>query len=245
MHRLILGSAVYQQASSIADFGSRISDSKTASPQAVDPNNRLLWRMPLRRLDAESLRDAMLAVSGRLDRAVGGDDSGEFLFREGELIDRARDFFRPNRVKGDHPYYTTSVRRSLYLPVVRNAVPDVLALFDAADPNSMTAVRNDTTVPSQALFLLNHPFVREQSLHFARRLLDGPKSTAADRVRTAYPIALGREASADEVTEAVSFLGQYEERATAKGRRPEEARLAAWQSFCQAMLCRNEFLYVE
>src|SRR5207302_1411248 len=92
LHRLILLSATYQQSGQ--------SDERAAK---LDPNNRLLWRFPRRRLDAESLRDAMLAVSGRLDRTLEGNDSGELLFAEGEVIDKNRDFFRPNRVNGDHP----------------------------------------------------------------------------------------------------------------------------------------------
>jgi cytochrome c553 len=234
LHRLILLSATYQMGSQ---------DEEKA--QKADPNSRLLWKFPGRRLDAESLRDALLAVSGRLDRTVGGNESGELLFQEGEVIDKKRDFFRPNRLKADDPIYTTSVRRSIYLPVVRNAVPDVFALFDGADPNAVTAVRNDTTVASQALFLLNHPFVREQSLHFARRLLADPKATDAERVSAGYRLALGREPQAGELKEVAGFLAAYEELAVAKGRKTDEARLAAWQSFCQTLFCRNEFLYVD
>jgi hypothetical protein len=196
-------------------------------------------------LDAESLRDAMLAVSGRLDRTVGGNESGELLFKEGEVIDKNRDFFRPNRVKGDHPIFTTSVRRSLYLPVVRNATPDIFALFDGADPNGVTAVRNDTTVASQALFLLNHPFVRDQSLHLAKRLLNDTAVPDADRVARGFRLTLGRDPRADEVKDVRTFLDRYEKLAVEKGRKADDARLAAWQSFCQTLLCRNEFLYVE
>jgi len=232
LHRLILLSATYQQ-------GHR-QDDRAAK---LDPNNRLLWHFPRRRLDAESIRDAMLAVSGRLDRTIGGNDSGELLFQEGEVIDKNRDFFRPNRVNGDHPVFTTSTRRSIYLPVVRNATPDILALFDGADPNGVTAVRNDTTVASQALFLMNHPFVRDQSLHLAKRLLK--EGNDADRVSLGYRLALGRDPRPDEVKDVAHFLGRYEKLATEKGRKPEDARLASWQSFCQTLLCRNEFLYVE
>jgi mono/diheme cytochrome c family protein len=234
MHRLMLLSNTYQMSS-------------VPNEQALqtDPGNRMLWRMPRPRLDAESLRDAMLAVSGRLDRTLGGNEAAEFVFGEAEVIDKKRDFFRPNRVKADHPYYTTSTRRSIYLPVVRNALPDILTLFDAADPNGVTAVRNDTTVPSQALFLLNHPFVREQALHFARRLLADPKSADADRIRAAYVSALAREPRPDEVKETLAFLERYQGQARAKGRKPEDCLLAAWQSFCQTLFCCNEFLYVE
>lgn len=230
MHRLVMQSNTYQ-----------MSNQTDAKALHNDPNNRLLSHMPRRRLDAESLRDAMLAVSGRLDPAIGSSDSAELLYREGEIIDPKRRFFRPNRVQADHPYYTQSCRRSIYLPVVRNALPDVLALFDAADPNAVTAVRADTTVPAQALFLMNHPFVRDQAVAFARRLLDDKKATEAERIRTAYRLALAREPRAPELTDAITFLEEYKRRASAKKLSSE----AAWQSLCQMLMCCNEFLYVE
>jgi mono/diheme cytochrome c family protein len=239
--------AVYAVRGELAVAAAVISNLKINSEIAgrLDPNNRMLWHMPRRRLDAESIRDAMLATSGRLDRTVGGGESGEFLFREGEVIDKNRDFFRPNQVKADHPYYTTSTRRSIYLPVVRNAVPDVLAVFDNADPNGVTAVRNDTTVPSQALYLLNHPFVREQALYFAKRLLDDAKATDAGRIDAGYRLALGRKPTSKELAETTHYLRSYQELARKKGRGETDARTAAWQSWCQTLLCGNEFLYVE
>ena len=231
LHRQIVLSAVYQTSAK--------ADEKSMK---ADPNNRLLGRTTRKRMDAESFRDSVLSASGKLDRMVGGGDSGELLFREGEGIGAS---IRPNRVQTDHPIYTTSVRRSIYLPVVRNAVPDVLSLFDGADPNGVTTIRNDTTVASQALFLLNHPFIREQSRHFATRLLADPKSTDAERLRQAYLGTLGREPGADELAEFNQYLSRYQQRAVSAGRKPDEARLAAWQSYCQTLLCRNEFLYVD
>jgi hypothetical protein len=229
LHRLILMSATYRMSSGPNDLAMR-----------TDPNDRLMWRMPRQRLDAEALRDAVLAVSGQLDRRVGGNDSGEFLFREGEVIDKNRDFFRPNRVQADAPYYTQSTRRSLYLPVVRNAVPDVLAVFDAADPNAVTAARTDTTVPGQALYLLNHPFVRDQALHFAKSLL-AAAGDDAERVRMAHLRALGRPPTDEEMTDALGFLNAYQK----KYGHGEPGRLRAWQSYCQTLFCSNEFLYVD
>lgn len=230
LHRTILLSTTYQT-------GARVDDTAAVA----DPNNRLLARTTRRRLDAESLRDAMLAVSGRLDTAVGGGDSGELLFKEAESIGAQ---IRPNRVQTDHSIYTASVRRSIYLPVVRNAVPDMFALFDGADPNGVTAVRNDTTVASQSLFLLNHPFVREQSLSFAKRLLS-ETATDAERIGRAYQLALGRPPRREEQKQVADFLDAYQKSAAPKGRRAESARELAWQSFCQSLLCRNEFLYVD
>ena len=229
LHRLVVLSAAYQTAAQADERALK-----------VDPSNRLFGRASRRRLDAESLRDSLLVVSGRLDRAVGGNDSGELLNKEAEDIGAK---IRPNRMQTSHPIFTTSTRRSLYLPVIRNAVPDVFALFDGADPNGVTAVRNDTTVASQALFLLNHPFVREQSLHFAQRLLADTKATDEQRIHAAFRYALGHTATPAELAATTKFLAEYQKRDTA--RKPEEARLAAWQSFCQTLFCRNEFLYLD
>lgn len=231
MHRRVLLSSTYQQSSAVNERA-----------LGVDPNNRLLWRMPRQRLEAEAIRDAMLAVSGRLDRTVGGGEAGEFLFKETKSNDKRG--FAPNAVQSNHPYYTTSARRSIYLPVVRNALPDMLALLDAADPNSVTAVRSDTTVPPQALLLLNSPFVREQALHFAKQLLADAKVSDEDRLRTAYLRALGRPLRAEERAEANDYLQRYAATAQSLGPAPE-ARLAAWQSYCQLLMCLNELLYVD
>jgi hypothetical protein len=147
-------------------------------------------------------------------------------------------------VNGHHAVYNTP-RRSIYLPVIRNALPDVLALFDAADPYAVTAVRNETTVPAQTLYLLNNPFVRQQALHFAQSLLGGAVSSDAERLRSAYARALGRSPSAEELAEAAEFLSRYMARAQQTGRPVTEVRLAAWQSFCQLIFCSNEFLYLD
>ncbi len=233
MHRLMLRTAAY-----------RMSSHPNAEALKRDPNNRLLWRMPLTRLDAETYRDAMLSVSGRLDPTIGGSESGELLYEAGEVIDKKRDFFRPNRVQADHPIYTESRRRSLYLPVVRNAVPDVFALFDSADPNGVTAVRNDSTVASQSLYLLNHPFVREQALQFARKMLE-LNGADRERISAAYRRALGRPPTVDETDATLRFLESYAAAAMKGGSSATDARLAAWQSFCQSLFTRNEFLYVD
>jgi hypothetical protein len=228
MHRLVMLSATYQQSAAADDRAARL-----------DPDGRLLWRMPWRRLEAEALRDALLAVAGNLDRRAGGPEAAEALWKKAEILDAKRGF-APNRMQTSDPYYDTP-RRSVYLPVVRNALPDVLALFDAADPNAVSAVRNDTTVPAQALFLLNNPFVRAQALHFAQSLLADSKADDCGRVRLAHVRALGRPATDDEVREALAYLDGY----AAKAKPGSDARLAAWQSYCQVLFCSNEFLYVD
>jgi hypothetical protein len=232
MHRLIVLSSTYRMAC--------VNDARAAR---LDPENRLLWRMPRRRLEAEALRDAILAVSGQLDRTIGGEESSAFLYREAEILDAKRGF-NANRVKSDHPYYSRFRGRSIYLPVVRNMLPDVLTLFDAADPNAVTTVRNDTTVPAQALFLLNNPFIREESAHFASLLLARGRDDR-DRIHLAHERALGRPPVAEEVAEALAFVREYMARASKRGRAEAVCRLSAWQSYCQTLLCSNEFLYVE
>ena len=111
------------------------------------------------------------------------------------MISKAEDIkarIQPNRVVADDPFYTTFAKRSIYLPIVRNMLPDVFALFDAADPNGVTAQRNETTVASQSLFLLNSPFVREQARALAERLLADNSLTDAQRIERAHQWALGR-----------------------------------------------------
>jgi hypothetical protein len=232
LHRLILNSAAWQQSCRY--------DERAAQR---DPDNRLLWRMSRRRLDAESIRDALLAASGQLDRTVGGGESGEALFQAGEKLDLQRGFI-VNTVQGDHPCYDVP-RRSIYLPVVRNAVPDALALFDGADPNGVAAVRNDTTVPAQALYLLNNPFVRAQAGHLAASLLADAQASDEQRTQRVYALLLGRPATAEELVEAHDYVERYAADPATRTRPEREWRLTAWQSFCHTLFCTNEFLYLE
>jgi hypothetical protein len=231
LHRLIVLSNTYRQGGI---------PSETA--RTDDPDRVGLSSFPRRRLSAEELRDGMLAVSGNLDRAPGSNESGEYLNEKAEGIGAK---IRPNRVAVDDPFYTTFKKRTVYLPVVRNMLPDILALFDAADPNSVTSRRNETTVASQSLFLLNSPFVRDQSQAFAQRLLTDGNLTDDQRIQFSYSLCFGRPPSAEELADSREFLATYQS-AQVAGPRPEtERRASAWQSFCQMLLCSNEFLYVE
>ncbi|MFM8288113.1 MAG: DUF1553 domain-containing protein, partial [Planctomycetaceae bacterium] len=243
LRRLLVTSATYRQQA--------VSD-RTLQP--ADAEGRWLAGLPRRRLSVEQFRDALLAVTGRLDLRAGSNESGEYLIDKAEGIGAK---IRPNRVAADDPFYTTFIQRTIYLPVVRNMLPDVLALFDAADPNSVTAVRNETTVAPQSLFLLNSPLVRESSLAFARQLLTasaGPADAAPlarseedDRplLVRAHRQALGREPTPEELAEARAFLAAALPLAADPATSVADQRLAAWQSLCQALLCSNEFLYLE
>ncbi len=208
-----------------------------------DPDNRLLWRHTPRRLQAEEIRDGMLSVSGQLERTPGGSQSGDFLFEKGEVIDKKRDYFRPNQVKADDPFYSQSKKRTIYLPVVRNAVPDCLALFDGPDPNGVTSVRNDTTVPSQALYLMNHPFPRAQATALAQKILAQKDLDTRGKLHRVYQQTLGRNATPSECERALGFLkvAQVDPPATGAALTAQES---AWADFTQTLLCCNEFLYL-
>lgn len=159
----------------------RLSTRSDAAALAADPENRLLWRMNHRRLDAECLRDAMLSVSAQLDLRSPGR-----TYKPGLTTDFG--------FKNDDAHL-----RSVYLPVFRNALPEMFELFDFADPSVSTGRRNVSTVAPQALFLMNHPFVLDQSRRAAERLLADPgcRDDAA-RIDRAYRLTLGRLPTAGE-----------------------------------------------
>jgi hypothetical protein len=230
LHRLIVLSNTYRM-----QHSSFVSQSSTASSPALPA----ALQFHRRRLSAEELRDAILAVSGRLDRIPSSSESGEYLNEKAEGIGAK---IRPNRVAADDEFYTRFTKRSVYLPIVRNILPDVLSLFDAADPNSVTSVRNETTVASQSLFLLNHPFVREQSRAFAQRLLVDPNLSDEQRIIESHRWAFGRTATSEEISDARELLSQYTSSSVAA---ETDRRIAAWQAYCQTLMCANEFLYLE
>ena len=178
----------------------------------------------------------MLAVSGQLDRTPGTTESSDILWKEAEVQDAKRGF-GPNRMASDLPFFTDFRKHSLYLPVVRNMQPEVLSLFDVADPNAVTTSRNETTVPSQSRFLLNSRFLREQSPSFAERLQREIPGSDDDRIHLAHHLAFGRPATETEVTDAREFLHAIQQKTG--------NRITAWQSYCQILLCQNEFLYCQ
>jgi len=196
----------------------------------VDPDNRLLWRASKRRLDAEAIRDAMLAASGELDlrRPVGSLVATEIGDRPISLI--GLDPKIPADLDG-------SVHRSVYLPVLRDRLPDVLDLFDFAEPSLVTGARETTNVPVQALYLMNGPFVLDRAKALAARVGREAETDAA-RVRTAFLLCFGRPAEPGEEAAALAFL----EAGDASGIRDADARRQkVLVSYCQALLSTAEF----
>jgi hypothetical protein len=214
MHRLILQSAVYRQASTSREDGFQ-----------VDPDNRLLWRFPLRRLDAESVRDAMLAVAGELDQREGGPYVASHPTPNGVEVDEKRDGAR---------------RRSVYLQQRRTQVVTLLELFDAPSIVGTCGERTTSTVPLQSLALLNSDFARARARAFAQRL----EEEGADddkRVVFAFRLACGREPHPEESAAARRFLA--EQRTVYESEKDAAAKV--WTDLCQMILASNAFLYVE
>ena len=165
----------------------RLSTADNRAALEVDPTNRLLWRMNRRRLDAESIRDTLLYVSGRLDLKIGGAN-----IKEGTKI--------------EYGYRFDSPRRSVYLPVFRNTLPQIFATFDFADPNIQGGKRTSSTIAPQALLLMNHPMVIEQAEAAATRLLEQRELDLDSRIRHAYRQVLGRFPSPREAELVRDFV---------------------------------------
>jgi hypothetical protein len=194
----------------------------------VDPENRMMWRMSNRRIEAEAMRDAMLSVSGELD-----------LQRpRGSLV---------GRVIGDRPISLVgldkrlprdldgSVHRSIYLPVMRDRLPDVLEVFDFAEPSLVTGKRETTNVPTQALYLMNSPFVHDRAEAMAKRLRRETKNDQAF-IEKAFRYCYGRAPTRDELTRVKQFLqpADHDEKNTGE-------RFGKLVSCCQALLSTAEF----
>ena len=160
----------------------------------VDPGNTLVWRATPRRLKAESIRDSILAASGRLDpEPLQGAVTADF----------GDGYYGVNIWPTELP--TDFRKRSVYLPVPRDVVPEDLSLFDFPNPNLVTSRRESTTSPSQALYLMNNPFVQSESVHLARKLL-ATKGSEEKRIRAAYQAALLREPNSAEIKRARQFI---------------------------------------
>jgi hypothetical protein len=190
-----------------------------------------MWRMNRDRLDVEAIRDAVLAVSEQLDLAMGGSLSPT----NGEPSG-------PVAMAGSAPVAGT--RRSLYLPVLRNDTPDLFQVFDFADPHVSTGKRHTTTAPTQALFMMNSPFMLAESRHWAEALM-ATTANDAQRVASAYTQAFGRPPAAVEAERALQFLAKYQAALEKKEPDPEKRRLLTWQSFCHALLASTEFRFLD
>ncbi len=212
LHRLIVLSATYRQAS-------KLSARDLAIAQRTDPANRLLWKRSVQRLDAEEIRDAMLAASGELAPVIGGPSVA-----------------------------ITIPRRTIDCRVARNLPDALLDAFDAPDGNATTPRRITTTTPTQALLLINGAWALARSRAFADRLERAVSSSADnhDRIVLAYRLAFGREPEPAELAQAVAFLDHQADLGRAPAMRSNgTVEQMAVRDFCHVLLNSNEFLYVD
>ncbi|MBC7527133.1 MAG: DUF1549 domain-containing protein [Chthonomonadaceae bacterium] len=222
LHRLILLSSTYQQ-------------SVVNNPKAslVDPDNTLLWRMNRQRLQAEPLRDSFMATAGTLDMKMGGT----------LLITKNNDYVT-NDQSGNAANYN-ALRRSVYLPIIRNALFDMFLAFDFGDPSMVNAKRATTTVAPQALYVMNSPFVMEQAAAFAQSLLATEVTSDNARIRAAYLRAYSRSAIPTEVSRSLVFLKRFDAALSQMEPDATKRRTRTWAMFCQTLFAANEFLYVD
>jgi hypothetical protein len=211
----------------------QMSASADARTRDADPENRLHSRANVRRLEAEAIRDSLLAVGGVLDKSQGGS----------MLHVKNRDYLFDHTSKDTTNY--DSRRRSLYLPVVRNNVYDVLQLFDYPDPAIPSGDRPTTTVAPQALFLMNSDWTMKICDHLAESLFKEAGLDDAGRVRRLYVKAYCREATDAETAKAIALVGEVERALQKREPNLDRRRSLAWSSLCQVVVSANEFVYVE
>ncbi|HEY2251783.1 MAG TPA: DUF1549 and DUF1553 domain-containing protein, partial [Planctomycetaceae bacterium] len=192
LHRLILKSSAYRQSSQYGEsvVATPATENQPAlNPAAVDPDNALLWRMPLRRLESEIIRDAALAVSGKLDRNLGGPPVPIKPLPDGMVVVETQNL----------PAGTTPFRRTLYLVSRRNYHPTELSVFDQPLIATNCVRRTSAAVALQSLTMLNGQFITEQAEHFAARVIAAAGSDELKRVELAFKLALARSPTKDEL----------------------------------------------
>jgi hypothetical protein len=213
LHRLVMTSAAYRQASSVAE-----------PLPSFDPDNRLLSRFPRRRVEVEAIRDSVLSVAGSLDRTMGG-----------SLLNVGDHDYVTNDQSGNAARYEAP-RRTVYLPVIRNAMFGMFSAFDYPDSSMPVDCRSRTVVAPQALFFMNAPFVEDAAGRMASDLARTMPDRDA-RIREAFRKVLSREPDAYERERSRDFLADLE--------RSGVATDAALTRLCHALLSTNEFVTME
>ncbi|HWE01735.1 MAG TPA: DUF1549 and DUF1553 domain-containing protein [Tepidisphaeraceae bacterium] len=219
----------------------RMDSANNAAGVRIDPENRLFWRMNTCRLDAEALRDSLLFVSGKLIESTGGPALA--LEYPENSINLAPNSINPPGFKLAKYRPEQPFQRTIYLPIIRSGPQpgpaEVRNIFDFIQPAICAGQRNATSVPTQAMFLMNGTVVKERADDLADLLLNEPGENGP-RLEQLWLRALGRPISAAERSDAVDFLKQVE---SAASRQPVEAAVkSAWRELCRAVLASNEFL---
>ncbi len=215
LHRTIVLSAAY-----------RMSSRADPAAAAIDGDNRLLHHMPVRRLEAESIRDSILAVSGTLDRTSGGISVPPHISE-----------YQDGRGKPQTGPLDGNGRRGIYLGVRRNFLPPMFVAFDYPPTVTTIGRRGSSTVPSQALILMNNEFVQKQAARWSERLAKSEADPAA-RVRAMFLEAFGRPAEAAEIDQSLTFLESQ------KLHYREDAGTRVWADFAHALFNSKEFIFI-
>jgi len=221
LHRLMVLSAAYRQSS-------RATPEQAAKALTADPENKLLHRQNVQRLEAEAIRDSILLVSGRLDRSMEGPGGMPYLTEY--QVGRGKPASGPLDGYG---------RRSIYLAVRRNFLNPMFTAFDYPTPFTTIGRRSVSNVPAQALVMLNNPFVLQQAERWAKRTLDESATSDEARIRRMYLAAFGRPASAKELSIAQAF---FEEEVKEYG---HSNRAKAWTDFAHVLMNAKEFIFIE
>jgi hypothetical protein len=220
----------------------RLSSANESAPMKLDPENKLLWRMNRQRLDAEAMRDSMLAISGELTRESGG--PALVLENPENCGSLSLKGVNPPNYKHAKPRPTQEFERTLYQPILRGgtAGPDRLrAFFDFVDPASIAGQRSQTIVPTQTLFLLSNDLLRKRAHVLADKLIATEKNELT-RLETLWLRILNRPITTAEREEALAFINQVEPLiTTVKGRPALES--IKWRELCHSLLASNEFVF--
>lgn len=218
----------------------RQSSAHNAAAYQTDPENLLRWRMNRRRMEGEIIRDSVLALTHTLANSGGGPtlpiDNPDNL-NLGKPVEFRDDAKLPEQLL---------TRRTVYLPVLRKSQHrsvDILNLFDFPDVNQVNGARSVTTVPTQALFLMNSPFYRDQSKLLAARAREFAATPEA-RIQWLTEQVLVRPARADDLSRGQAFLSTFAAELVKAGRSAPDADREAWERYCHALLASNEFLYI-
>ena len=221
IHKLVMTSAAYRQSSRRDGRG-----------ESADPENRLLWRMNVRRLEAEAIRDSMLATGGNLSHKMFGPPVPVMADEVGQIVVGKENLDGEGKVGAPIPLNGDEFRRSVYILARRSRPLSMLEAFDAPEMEPNCEARSFSTVAPQALLLMNNGFVLAQAEQFAKRVRREAGEDAAQQVDRAWRLAYARAPKPAEAKEATEFLARI-------------SGPAALTRYCQALLSSNEFLYVD
>jgi hypothetical protein len=230
--RRMATSSTYRQGSEVRVQGSEPDlnpEPRTLNPLAVDPENRLLHRMPIRRLEAEAIRDSVLSVAGQLTNHEFGPSVLPHI--TSHMEGRGKPQSGPLDGQG---------RRSIYINARRNFLTPLLLAFDYPVTFTPIGRRGASAIPAQALTLMNDPFVVTEAKNWAERTLTDAGSSTEQRIETLYQTAFARPPTADELATAIDFL---QEQSLRHGGGSDDPRV--WTDLCHVLINVKEFIFID